>query len=163
MLTGREIVENNLIGGYLEENIQQVGVDLRVDEIFELSQILEAPHIIPDTGKTVVNFQKTPLNISAKGKEGIILQPGYYEVRFTESCNLGSTFALDLKTRSSVVRCGGKVHNGMFDPGFNTENIGCFLEIKYPIQLFYGSRIAQAIVFRCNNVDNMYNGQWQNS
>ena len=167
MKTGKEIANSKIITNFLEENIQQVGIDLRVKNIYQLSprfhlDICEYTNChcagnIPKEGKTQIFVNKDIVF-----ENGVcMLSPGYYEVEFEEGCKLDKNVTLDLKTRSSLVRCGVTIHNGMFDPGFETENIGCFLEVRFPIILEKGSRLAQAIVYDCSDVENVYNGQWQ--
>ena len=167
MKTGVEIANSKIITNFLEENIQQVGIDLRVKDIYQMQ-----PHFhididgyrtcycagnIPKEGKTQIFLNKETVF-----ENGVcMLNPGYYEIEFEEGCKLNKNTALDLKTRSSLVRCGATIFNGMFDPGFETENIGCFLEVRFPIIIEKGSRLAQAIVYNCSDVDNIYNGQWQ--
>jgi deoxycytidine triphosphate deaminase len=55
------------------------------------------------------------------------------------------------------------VHSGQFDAGFNTEKMGCFLQVNHPINIEKGARIAQAIVTESYEVmdEDLYNGQWQ--
>lgn len=168
MKTGKEIIQSGIITNYIPENVQQVGVDLRVNEIYQMQPQLHlnidgyktcrCAGNIPKEGKTELFFNKKPLFTD---QDKCMLEAGYYEVVFEEGCKLNKNTALDLKTRSSLVRCGATIHNGMFDPGFETENIGCFLEVRFPIIVEKGSRLAQAVVYSCSDVDNVYNGQWQ--
>ena len=81
-----------------------------------------------------------------------------------ESCDIPKDAVLNYKTRSSLVRCGAIVHSGQFDGGFNTDKMGCFLEVLQPILIERGARIAQAVVDESYPVDDdkLYNGQWQN-
>ena len=159
MLTGKEIAKSGMIQNYLEENIQQVGIDVRLKEIIKLEP--ETVNCVPREGKTHVGFVKEPYNLKSLGK--ITLESGYYEITFMEGCKIPKNGAMYYKTRSSLVRCGCSVHSGMFDPGFETEFMGAFLEVRFPITLEYGSRLAQVIIEECNTVENLYNGQWQNS
>ena len=66
-----------------------------------------------------------------------------------------------IRYRSSLVRCGAIVHSGQFDAGFKTDAMGCFLQVIRPLHIEEGARIAQAIVFESNDVENLYDGQWQ--
>lgn len=155
-LTGKEIIEKGIISHYSAESIQQQGVDVRLDYVFKVdqSQIGEVPVI----GKTrIPQYHKIYPN-----KENIFyLEPGYYEVQLCEACNIPSNASLHYKTRSSLVRCGAMVTSGQFDAGFKTDAMGCFLYVIRPIMIERGARIAQAIVFESNEVENTYSGQWQ--
>ena len=164
-LTGRQIVDKGIISNYIEEGVQQQGVDVRLKNIFTL----DGMGYIPRSGKTYKpksNLIEEWLKDDANGNDDqfIHLDPGYYEIEFEESCNIPSNYVLNFKTRSSLVRCGALVHSGQFDAGFQTENMGAFLQVIRPITLEKGARLAQAIVNETYEVqdDDLYNGQWQN-
>lgn len=158
MLTGKEIIEKNIITNYSEEGIQQQGIDLRINRIREV--ILNDNYdtkIIPKQGKTI------PANVTSWiDKDKFYLHKGYYEVEFIEGCNIPANNAMWLKERSSLVRCGASIKSGQFDAGFKTDNIGCFLKIDGYLTIEKGARLAQAIIFNSNDVINLYDGQWQN-
>lgn len=174
-LTGRQIIDQGIIQNYVEEAIQQQGVDVRIKEVYTL----DGDGIIPQTGKTI---KPTATPLKSLGVEAYscwhkyydesgdhiveqaILQPGYYEVEFEESCSIPANCVLNFKTRSSLVRCGAIIYSGQFDAGFCTENMGAFLHVIRPITIERGARVAQAIVsetYKVNQED-LYNGQWQN-
>lgn len=156
MLTGKEIIEKGIITNYCDEGIQQQGVDLRIKCIRRVNG--SSISLIPKEGKTQLPDYDEWDGWSNK----FCLSPGYYEVEFMEGCNIPKNCAMWLKTRSSLVRCGATVHSGQFDAGFNTKNAGCFLEVRFNMDIERGARIAQAILFTSNDVDNLYDGQWQN-
>lgn len=154
MLTGKEIYSSGLITGALEENVQQHGVDLRVKNIRRVSGI----GVIPAEGKTTA-----PIPVDIKPIHGSwSLVPGYYEVEFIEGCNLDNRHGMTLKSRSSLVRCGGDIRSGYFDPGFHTDHIGAYMVIEKTIVIECGARLAQVLVNESREVVNTYDGQWQN-
>lgn len=157
-LTGKQIVDNNIIYGVCDKSIQQQGVDVRVKDIRKVVDIL--PGYIPIDGKTIIP-KTEELKLIDKCWE---LTPGYYEVTFMEGCKIPSNCAMYFKTRSSLVRCGSDVRSGQFDGGFETEEMGAFLKVELPIIIEYGARIAQAIVSETYEVSDeyLYDGQWQN-
>lgn len=157
-LTGKQIIERNIIIGAAEEGIQQQGVDLRVKEIRQVSE--KASGYIPKQGKSII---PTTFPIDLYDDKSYVLKPGYYEVEFEEGCDIPRNSTLHIKTRSSLVRCGSQCYSGQFDGGFKTDNIGCFLHVILPISIDKGARIAQALVYKSYPVDDdhMYNGQWQ--
>lgn len=153
-LTGKEIIEKNIISNYSEKAIQQQGIDVRVSRIWE---VMEGGRV-PTTGKTIL-----PESKEVRTEYGYYkLLPGYYEVQLEEGCKIPNNATLHFKTRSSLVRCGALVHSGQFDAGFETDKMGCFLQVIQPIAIEKGARIAQAIIFESNIVENLYDGQWQN-
>ena len=163
MLTGKEIAQSGIISNFLEENIQQQGIDVRVQDI---RQVDIGGGYIPagNSRKTLTpkTFTKTPIPTTVEGCEDYwSLQEGYYEVTFMEGCNIPNDCCLQYKTRSSGIRCGGEIRSDMFDAGFKTDNMGAFLKVEIPMQIEKGARLAQVIVDRTNVVENTYNGQWQ--
>jgi dUTP pyrophosphatase len=163
-LTGKQIVEREIITGVCSEGIQQQGVDVRVSNIFIVNDSWDSSGYIPKTGKTKTPA-RTPITMVPKEDTYYwCLNPGYYEIEFEEACNLPADCAMYFKTRSSLVRCGADVRSGQFDGGFHTDKMGAFLKVELPIRIEYGARVAQAIVNETYPVDDadLYNGQWQN-
>ena len=155
-LTGQQIVSRNIVTNVCEDGIQQQGVDVRIDKVFK---VIGDEGQVPAKGKTV-----RPDYMEIKVVSNYFhLEPGWYEVELLEGCNIGNTELLNFKTRSSLVRCGAIIHSGQFDAGFNTEKMGCFLQVNHPINIEKGARIAQAIVTESYKVmdKDLYDGQWQ--
>lgn len=153
-LTGKEIIQNQIITNSIEQGLQQQGIDVRIKKVNKLS----GSGMIPKEGKTLLPvYEEMQVSVN----DSWYLQPGYYEVEFEEGCNVPNNATLHFKTRSSLVRCGALVHSGQFDAGFKTNNMGAFLQVLNPISIQKGARIAQAIVFTSNEVSNLYDGQWQ--
>jgi len=160
-LTGKEIVQEGIITGYDPENaIQQQGVDVRLMKINKLS----GGGYIPANGKTnLPGYEEIPTDIDVTEGEIWYLPKGYYEVQMMEGCKTPVNRVFDLKSRSSLVRCGAEIVCGQFDGGFETDHMGCFLRVDNPngIVIGYGARIAQVRVHQSSDVDNPYNGQFQ--
>lgn len=152
-LTGKEIIERSIITNYCDEGIQQQGIDVRLKNVFDVTSTGK----VPKEGKT--QHSKTLEVLPIYGT--YCLTPGYYEVTFEEGCNIPNNATLHFKTRSSLVRCGALIHSGQFDAGFHTDNAGAFLQVLVPIEIEPGARVAQALVFTSNEVENLYDGQWQ--
>ena len=161
-LTGKQIVNRGIITNYCEEGVQQQGFDVRLKNVWCLSD--DSCGSVPAKGKTITPYKYNVYVSILDENEIYILEPGYYEVEFCEACKIPNNATLNYKTRSSLVRCGAIVHSGQFDAGFETDNMGAFLHVIKPIYIEKGARIAQAIVNESYPVDddNMYNGQWQN-
>lgn len=153
-LTGKQIAAEGIVYNYdAEKGIQQQGIDVRVAAIY---------HLI-GAGEVGCKGTKIPDAYEVMTCEGkYILDPGYYEVKLMEGVDVPNNATLHFKTRSSLVRCGAQVYSGQFDAGFNTEQAGCFIHVMRQIKIERHARIAQAIVFRSDEVDNTYDGQFQN-
>ena len=153
-LTGKEIIEKGIITNHCEEGVQQQGIDVRIVGLKSVS----GSGVVPAQGKTTLpSYDELICNY-----DGWMLTPGYYEVTLMEGCKIPNNVTLHFKTRSSLVRCGALIHSGQFDAGFETDKMGCFLQVINPIRIEKGARIAQAILFESNEVENLYEGQFQN-
>lgn len=174
-LTGKEIVQENIITGYVPEAVQQQGIDLRLMEVREFGHLneetktweqnfhLDTIGVIPTTGKTKLPSSRVVEKGSYAGHFGWKLKPGYYEVIFDEGCNMPKDRVMVFITRSSGVRCGVEIICGQFDAGFNTEHMGCFMRVHEHVFIGEHARIAQTRITKTAPVDDdkMYNGQWQ--
>lgn len=162
-LTGKQIIKQGIIFGECKEGIQQQGVDVRLTKVFRVRD--NNTGYVPVKGKTVIpkSVEVTPF-MNNDGSYRFDLTPGYYEVEFEEGCEMPKDCAMYFKTRSSLVRCGAEIISGQFDGGFETEHMGAFLNVRIPITIDVGARVAQAIVTETYPVDirDMYDGQWQN-
>ena len=164
-LTGKQIVERGIVTGFSEAGIQQQGVDVRLRDVvsFTPQGIGGTPGVVPAVGKTILRDRKSiPINLD-RGPEGAwYLEPGYYEVIVEEGCKMPDNAAMVFISRSSMVRNGAIIHCGQFDAGFETEHMGFFMQVLFPIIIEKGARIAQTRVFETESVSNLYQGQWQN-
>lgn len=185
-LTGKQIVEENLVTNYVPEAIQQQGMDVRLMKVrrfghradhfrnpdgpvWEKNFYCDEIGVIPAKGKTILprseEIEATELGtIAGHTVKGWVLNPGYYEVIFDEGVNMPNNRVMVLKSRSSLVRCGAFIECGQFDAGFNTDHMGCFLHVDEGIIIEEHARIAQLRFTTTEPVesDDMYNGQWQN-
>lgn len=162
-LTGKQIVEKGIIIGACEEGIQQQGVDVRIDRVFEVINFGNGT--VPAKGKTTTppTVEVAALDAHEDSQGHFYLPPGYYEVTFEEGCIIPANCAMQFKTRSSLVRCGAEIRSGQFDGGFETDRMGAFLKVELPIRIEKGARVAQAIINETYTVEEeyLYNGQWQ--
>lgn len=157
-LTGEQIVKNQIVTNHCESGIQQQGLDVRIDKVF---QYIGGRGFIPLGGGTSLpKYHEIDVDEGNK----FVLMPGYYEVEFIEGCKIPNNCAMYFKTRSSLVRCGSEIISGQFDGGFKTDKMGAFLRVEIPIIIEKGARVAQMIVNETYLVeeDKLYNGQWQN-
>lgn len=174
-LTGKEIVNENIITGYVPEAVQQQGIDLRLMEVREFGHMEDSVFAknfhfdnigyIPAEGKTKLPASRPYEMIihPITGAKGWKLHPGYYEIIFDEGCNIPNDRVMVFITRSSGVRCGVEVVCGQFDAGFNTDHMGCFLCVYEETFIEQHARLAQTRITKSAPVDSdkIYNGQWQ--
>lgn len=156
-LTGKQIVANNIIRGISEPDIQiqQQGIDLKLDKVYEFTELTNAGYICKNNKENKIPFPNLIKTIKIDGKDMYRLKPGYYEVYFEEACNIPSNNTLHYKTRSTLIRSGAVIHSGQFDAGFATDKMGAFLHVIHPngIIIEKGARVCQAICFESGDVE----------
>ena len=111
--------------------------------------------------KTVLTTYTAHDTIKLDGIEGWLLHEGVYDITFWEGCKLPENRVAFIKQRSSLYRNGAIINSPVFDPGFETDNMGTLLYVHEPIFIEKDARVAQIYFHECNPA-NMYNGQWQN-
>jgi deoxycytidine triphosphate deaminase len=90
------------------------------------------------------------------------LTPGAYSLTFEQGCKLPNNMTAFIRHRSSVLRCGAIITSGVYDPGFEVDEMGGVMIVTEPIVIEKGARVAQIIMFE-NNEAELYDGQWQGS
>ena len=152
------ILNANQVETYLETRgfgaKAQVGYDLTVKEIKQINGGL----VLAD--KTVVE-DYTPIQpyMSDTGKLLFKLDPGTYSLTFEQGCKLLTNTTAFIRHRSSVLRCGGIITSGVYDPGFEVDEMGGVLIATKQIVIEKGARVAQIIMLE-NQESEAYDGQW---
>ncbi len=90
-----------------------------------------------------------------------ILSPGVYSLTFHQGCKIPSNIKASIVHRSSILRCGGFITSGVYDPGFEVEEMGAVLFVSLELTIEKDARVAQIVMEECHEVDELYNGQWQ--
>lgn len=173
-LTGRQIIQEGIITNYCEEGIQQAGVDLRLKQVNALC----GEGCVPREGKTVLpeyleikdRYPNTEQNRSyaiynGPSGENLVawrLNPGYYEIILEEGCKMPNNRAMTFVQRSSLHRCGCIIRGSQFDPGFETEHMGTFIQVFHPVIIEKGARVCQTLVMETAEVaaEDLYAGQF---
>ena len=152
LLNAHEVEELLQTNGKGEK--QQVGYDLTVKEIKKINGGI----VMSD--KTIINDYDvvTPIN-NTNGKFVFKLEPGTYSLTFEQGIKLPTNRTAFIRHRSSILRCGGIITSGVFDPGFEVDEIGAVLVVTEHMIIEKGARCAQLIIFE-NHEAEAYNGQW---
>ena len=172
MLNAKQIIDEGLL---LLENTKgkpaQVGYDLSLKAVQRVgTSIANNPYNLSKDGKIgKVLKDKTELTtyapiepINLDGAEGWLLYKGVYDITFWEGCKIPSNRTAFIKQRSSLYRNGAVINSPVFDPGFETDNMGTLLYVHETIFIERDARVAQIYFHESVNTDVMYNGQWQN-
>jgi deoxycytidine triphosphate deaminase len=69
-----------------------------------------------------------------------------------------------IRQRSSLLRNGAIIASSIFDPGFETDNMGTIMIVTATIFIEKDARVGQMYFHECDEVseDKLYNGQFQN-
>lgn len=133
----------------------QVGYDLTLKNVKAINGgIVTADKTQVDTYTEVSPFR------SETGKFLYKLQPGTYSLTFEQGCKLDDRHTAFIRHRSSILRCGGIITSGVYDPGFEVDEMGAVLVATKPIMIELGARVAQIILIE-NHTSELYDGQFQ--
>ena len=167
MLNAEQILEQGLVKTTNSKGKPaQVGYDLSAKSI---NAIGESNPSKPAIGmvlkdKTILNTY-TPVEIKTiDGVEGWLLYPGAYDITFHEGCKIAANRVGMIRQRSSLLRNGAIIASSIFDPGFETDNMGTIMIVTATIFIEKDARVAQMYFHECDDVteDKLYNGQFQN-
>ena len=170
MLNANQILDEGLL---LLENAKgkpaQVGYDITLKAVNKVgSSIVKGGTFNKDAKIGKVLKDKTELttyipieSIQLDGVAGWLLYEGVYDITFNEGCKIPDNRVAFIKQRSSLYRNGAIINSPVFDPGFETQNMGTLLYVHETIFIEKDARVAQIYFHECNGAE-LYNGQWQN-
>jgi dUTP pyrophosphatase len=171
MLNAKQIIDEGLL---LLEHTKgkpaQVGYDLSLKSVQKVgTSMSNSPYNVSRDGRIgKVLKDKTELTtyasidtINLDGVDGWILYQGVYDITFNEGCKIPDNRVAFIKQRSSLYRNGAIINSPVFDPGFETQNMGTLLYVHETIFIEKDARVAQIYFHECDPADK-YDGQWQN-
>ena len=169
MLNCEQILEQGLVKTINSKGKPaQVGYDLSAKSINVIGEIHE-DEAIPAIGmvlkdKTILNTYTPVQTRKIDGVEGWLLYPGAYDVTFHEGCKIAANRVGMIRQRSSLLRNGAIIASSIFDPGFETDNMGIIMIVTATIFIEKDARVGQMYFHECDEVseDKLYNGQFQN-
>lgn len=165
MLNAKQIVDEGLL---LLEHTKgkpaQVGYDLSLKSVQVIGLNNGAGEsrigkILKD--KTELTTYTPKNTIKVDNIEGWLLYEGVYDITFNEGCKIPDNRVAFIKQRSSLYRNGAIINSPVFDPGFETQNMGTLLYVYETIFIEKDARVAQIYFHECDPADK-YDGQWQN-
>ena len=168
MLNSKQIIAEGLLK--LDETKgkeAQIGYDLSLKSVQKIGNRIgynmfkegQIGKILKD--KTVLTTYTPVDTIMLEGNEGWLLHEGVYDITFWEGCKLPNNRVAFIKQRSSLYRNGAIINSPVFDPGFETDNMGTLMYVHEPIFIERDARVAQIYFHECVPAS-MYDGQWQN-
>jgi dUTP pyrophosphatase len=164
MLNAQQIVDEGLL---LLEHTKgkpaQVGYDLSLKAVQKIGigTVIDGRigKILKDRTELTTYIPTTTIKVD--GMEGWLLYQGVYDITFNEGCKIPDNRVAFIKQRSSLYRNGAIINSPVFDPGFETQNMGTLLYVHETIFIERDARVAQIYFHECDPADK-YDGQWQN-
>lgn len=174
MLNAKQILEQGLIKTeFSKGKPAQVGYDLSAKAINKIGDPNTPDGLVyratsqPQVGmvlkdKTILNVYTPVETKKIDGCEGWLLYPGAYDVTFHEGCKIAPNKVGLIRQRSSLLRNGAIIASSVFDPGFETENMGTIMIVTATIFIEKDARVGQMYFHECEEVDeeDLYNGQF---
>ena len=167
MLNAEQILEQELIKiEFSKGKPAQVGYDLSAKSINAIGkdQLIKPAIGMVLKDKTILNtYTPVPLT-KIDGVEGWLLYSGAYDITFHEGCKIASNRVGMIRQRSSLLRNGAIIASSIFDPGFETDNMGTIMIVTATIFIEKDARVGQMYFHECDEVneENLYQGQFQN-
>ena len=167
MLNAEQIIEQGLIKTeFSKGKPAQVGYDLSAKSINAIGkdQLIKPAIGMVLKDKTILNtYTPVPLT-KIDGVEGWLLYSGAYDITFHEGCKIASNRVGMIRQRSSLLRNGAIIASSIFDPGFETDNMGTIMIVTATIFIEQDARVGQMYFHECAVVaeENLYQGQFQN-
>jgi dUTP pyrophosphatase len=164
MINANQILELNLLKLETSKGKPaQIGYDLSLKEVNKIGKQSESGQIgrVYRDSTKLATYTKVEKADTEYGF-GWILTRGAYDVTFWEGCKIPANYAGFIRQRSSMLRNGALLQSSVFDPGFETDNIGTVLIVLEDIFIEEDARIGQIYFHECGEVseDSLYNGQW---
>jgi deoxycytidine triphosphate deaminase len=167
MLNAEQILEQGLVKTTNSKGKPaQVGYDLSAKSINAIGkdQLIKPAIGMVLKDKTILNnYTPVPLT-KIDGVEGWLLYSGAYDITFHEGCKIASNRVGMIRQRSSLLRNGAIIASSIFDPGFETDNMGTIMIVTATIFIEQDARVGQMYFHECAVVaeENLYSGQFQN-
>jgi deoxycytidine triphosphate deaminase len=164
MLNAKQIIDEGLL---LLEHTKgkpaQVGYDLSLKAVQKIGigTVIDGRigKVLKDRTELTTYIPTTTIKVD--GMEGWLLYQGVYDITFNEGCKIPDNRVAFVKQRSSLYRNGAIINSPVFDPGFETQNMGTLLYVHETIFIERDARVAQIYFHECDPADK-YDGQWQN-
>lgn len=158
LLTANQILERGIIIPSEYSKPAQVGIDLSLASVHKC------------IGGSMVYTDRTEIDpdifikidtVRIDGRICWMLEAGTYAITFNEGCKLPADVAGFIIHRSSLYRTGTSIVSPVWDPGFQTTQMGTVMIVNTKLIVEMNARVAQMIVHTTDSEAELYNGQFQ--
>jgi len=133
----------------------QVGYDLTLKSVNKING-----GAVTANATIVAQYEEVLPTLTENNKIMYNLDAGAYSLTFEQGVKLPENKTAFIRHRSSILRCGGIITSGVYDPGFEVDEMGGVLVAQQPIAIEKGARVAQIIMME-NTSAELYDGQFQ--
>jgi dUTP pyrophosphatase len=158
LLTAQQILNQGIVIPSDYSKPAQVGIDLSLNSVHSCIGgsfvYVDRTEIDPD------NFREVK-TVQVDGRECWMLEPGTYAITFNEGCKIPSNAAAFIIHRSSLYRTGTSIVSPVWDPGFETQQMGTVMIVNVKLIVERNARVAQMVVHTTAGEADLYDGQWQ--
>ena len=159
LLTGHQVFQYMEMNGTDYHKVNQVGIDLSVKKI---EKIIGGVMVFQE--KTVVNpelFINVGLT-NIEGRKMWRLERGTYALTFNEGVKIPANATGFITSRSSIYRGGAKINSPIWDPGFETREMGTTMFLNAEtIFIEENARVGQFYMMTNPIPQDLYDGQFQ--
>jgi len=159
LLTGHQVFQYMEMNSTKYYKVNQVGIDLSVKKI---EKIIGGVMVFQE--KTVVNpelFTNVELT-NIEGRKMWRLESGTYALTFNEGVKIPANATGFITSRSSIYRGGAKINSPIWDPGFETREMGTTMFLNAEtIFIEENARVCQFYMITNPIPQELYNGQFQ--
>ena len=179
MLNAKQIISEGLLKlEHSQGKAAQVGYDLSLKAVSrigssivvggtfnkntKIGKVLKVGRVLKDKTELTTYIPIETINLD--GDKGWLLYQGVYDITFHEGCKIDANRVGMIRQRSSLLRNGAIIASSIFDPGFETENMGTIMIVTATIFIEQDARVGQMYFHECDEVaeDKLYSGQFQN-
>lgn len=155
--SGQWVADNVIMNGVVDKQIQPVGVDLTIGEIYDISDVSTFELV----GNNKVHRNRDEVTTRYIGNDEVYeLEEGWYNVMYNEAVDIPKTVMGLVLPRSTLMRNGVMVTSAVWDPGYKGAGYGG-LYVPYRTLFGVGERIAQIVFMEVRNTTGTYNGEYQ--
>lgn len=158
LLTANQILEQGIVIPSEYSKPAQVGIDLSIASVHKCygGSIVHLDNTIVDP-----EYFQPVKTIKTNEGEYWMLEPGTYAITFNEGCKIPANVAGFIIHRSSLYRTGTSIVSPVWDPGYETTQMGTVMVVNVGLTVAKNARVAQMIIHTTDENADLYNGQFQ--
>lgn len=131
----------------------QVGIDLSIKNITKIV----GGKLFQNGKKNIKEYKNVSFYINDEGIKTWKLNKGVYSLTFDQTVQLDTKHCGKIVNKSTILRIGGFITSGVYDPGFKSSDEGCgatlFVFEDNSIEIEKGSCLVQLVIEECEEAE----------